>query len=117
MAPVTLGTAVEKLGLGVMLRCPNCGKGKMFHSLFQMEKVCPVCGVRWERLSGESTGAMYINLGVAEALSIGGFFVFQALFNPPWVPHVAFWVLFNIAFIVLFYRHSRGLWVAISYLT
>jgi len=109
--------AVEKLLLALFLRCPNCGKGRMFKNLFTIEQTCPVCGVRFERRSGESVGGMYINLGLAEFFSVGGFFLFQALLNPPWVPHLAFWILFNIVFVVLFYRHSRALWVAIAYLT
>ncbi len=117
MANPSLRYAAEKLLLALFLRCPNCGKGKMFRGLFTMEQTCPNCDVRFERRSGESVGGMYINLGLAEFFSVGGFFLFQALFNLPWVPHLAFWILFNIAFVVLFYRNSRALWVAISYLT
>lgn len=117
MTNPSLRFAAEKLLLALFLRCPNCGKGKMFRDLFTIERTCPVCGVRFERRSGESVGGMYINLGLAEFLSVGGFFLFQALFNPPWVPHLVFWILFNIVFVVLFYRHSRALWVAIGYLT
>ena len=109
--------AVEKLLLALFLRCPNCGKGRMFKNLFTIERTCPNCGVRFERRSGESVGGMYINLGLAELFSVGGFFLFQATLNPPWVPHLVFWILFNIVFVVLFYRHSRALWVAIAYLT
>jgi uncharacterized protein (DUF983 family) len=113
----TLRYALEKLLLGLALRCPNCGKGKMFTGLFKMEKTCPYCHVRYERLSGESIGGMFINLGLAEMLSIGGYFVTQALFNPPLIFQMVFWVTFNVLFVLLFYRHSRALWVAISYLT
>src|SRR5690349_21587958 len=108
---------LSKLLLGLRLRCPNCGQGRMFTGLFKMEPTCPYCHVRYERLSGESIGGMFINLGLAEILSIGGFFVTQALFNPPLIFQMVFWVAFNILFVLLFYRHSRALWVAISYLT
>src|SRR5260221_7036099 len=102
---------------GLFLRCPNCGKGKMFHGLFHMEETCPNCGVRYERLRGESIGGMFINLGAAEFLSVGGYFLTQALFHPQFAFQVAFWVGFNLLFVILFYRHARALWVAISYLT
>jgi uncharacterized protein (DUF983 family) len=108
---------LDKLLLGLRLRCPNCGQGQMFTGLFKMEKTCPYCHVRYERLSGESIGGMFINLGLAEVLSIGGFFISQALFDPPLPFQMIFWVAFNILFVLLFYRHSRALWVAISYLT
>jgi len=102
---------------GTRLRCPHCGQGKMSRGLLHMDKTCPYCGVRWERQSGESVGGMYINLGFAELTALGGFFLADALFHPPFVPHLVFWVVYNILFCLLFYRHARGMWVAISYLT
>lgn len=108
---------LEKLWLGFTLRCPNCGKGEMFNGLFKMIPTCSNCHVRYERLSGESVGGMYINLVFAELLSIGGFFITQLLFSPPMWFQIVFWVTFNILFVVLFYRHSRAMWVAISFLT
>ena len=99
------------------LRCPNCERGKIFTGLFKMNETCPYCHVRFERESGESVGGMYINLSIAELLTIGGFFLVNALFHPPWIPHLAFWVIFNIAFIAVFYRHSRALWIGTSYMT
>lgn len=117
MTTPSIRYAAEKLLLALFLRCPSCGQGKMFRGLFTIEKTCPQCGVRFERLSGESVGGMYINLVLAELLSVGGFFLIQAFFDPPLAPHIAFWVLFNVAFVVLFYRHSRALWVAVNYLS
>jgi uncharacterized protein (DUF983 family) len=108
---------LHKLWLGLALRCPNCGQGRMFSGLFSMEKTCPHCDVRYERLSGESIGGMFINLGLAEVISVFGFFAIQLAFNPPMLPHILFWVAFNILFVLLFYRHARGLWVAINYLS
>jgi uncharacterized protein (DUF983 family) len=99
------------------LRCPNCGRGRIFTGLFAMNKTCPDCGVRFERESGESVGGMYINLGLAELLTMGGFFLINALFQPPFVPHLTFWIIFNVVFIALFYRHARSLWIGTSYLT
>lgn len=112
-----VGYYLRTLLLGLSLRCPNCGKGKMFHGLFKMEPTCPYCHVRYERLSGESIGGMFINLGLAELLSIGGFFFTQFIFHPPLAFQLIFWTTFNILFVLLFYRHSRALWIAISYLT
>ncbi len=108
---------LKTLFRGLILRCPNCGKGVMFHGLFKMEPTCPYCGVRYERLPGESVGGMAVNLIVAETLSVAGYFVVDALLHPPFWPHVIFWMVFDLLFVVLFYRHARALWVAISYLT
>ncbi len=89
----------------------------MFRGLFAMDETCPNCGVRYERRSGESIGGMMINLGAAEVLSMGGYIVTQALFAPPLAFQLIFWVAFNIIFILLFYRHSRGIWASLSFLS
>ncbi|MBK9746996.1 MAG: DUF983 domain-containing protein [Chloroflexi bacterium] len=99
------------------LRCPNCEQGKIFTGLFKHNKVCPVCGVRFEREDGESVGGMYINLSVAELTTVGGFFLADALWHPPFEPHLLFWVIYNVLFITIFYSRSRAMWVGISYLT
>jgi uncharacterized protein (DUF983 family) len=109
--------AITALLRGLFLRCPNCGKGEMFQGLFKMNETCPHCGARYERMQGESVGGMAINLITAESISTFGFFAIHILFNPPFWPHFAFWIAFNILFVIFFYRHARALWVAISFLT
>lgn len=112
-----LSTIMHKSLVGLALRCPNCEQGEMFEGLMKMRKECPVCGVRFERQSGESVGGMYFNLGIAELITIPGFLIIEALFHPPFVPHLLFWLAFTVLFCLFFYRHARGLWVAISHLT
>src|SRR5215472_7500570 len=53
---------------GLLLRCPNCGRGKLFRKGFTMYEKCPVCGWRFEREEGYWTGAIAINLVVTELL-------------------------------------------------
>ncbi len=89
----------------------------MFDGLLNMRKTCDVCGVRFERQAGESVGGMYLNLGLAELSAIPGFFIVDALFDPPFIPHLLFWLAYTLVFCLLFYRHARGLWVSIAYLT
>jgi uncharacterized protein (DUF983 family) len=109
--------SARKLLIGLLLRCPNCERGRMFRGLFRMDEKCPYCGVRYERRSGESIGGTLINLCVAEVLSVGGYFASELLFHPPLAFQLIFWITFNIAFVLLFYRHARGLWVSIAYLS
>ena len=108
---------IQALWRGFRLHCPNCGKGIMFQGLFNMAETCSHCHVRYERKSGESIGGMFINLSVAELFSVGGWILTELFLRPPLVPELIFWGAFNLIFVLIFYRHSRGLWVAISYLT
>lgn len=113
----SLTAIIHKLWVGLCLTCPACEKGRTFTGLFTMQATCPVCGVRFERLSGESVGGMYINLVTAELLTLAGLIVTEIVARPPVWVHLAVWGTFNVLFVLLFYRHSRSMWVAFNYLT
>ncbi|MEM6282683.1 MAG: DUF983 domain-containing protein [Chloroflexota bacterium] len=109
---------VRKLFIsGTLLRCPNCEQGRMFHHLFRIDDVCEVCGVKFERLDGESIGGMAITMGIIPPISIAGFFIVDWLTDTGFVANGTFWVLFIIIGCTLIYRHSRAAWVAISWIT
>ena len=72
-------------------------------------------------LSFLAVGAAFLDLerGQTVLLScyVGGFIVSEALFHPPLAFQLIFWVAFNILFVVFFYRHARGIWIAFVYLS
>jgi uncharacterized protein (DUF983 family) len=107
----------HKLKVGLTLRCPNCEQGKLFHGLFKMVAVCPYCQSRFERGSGDAVGGVYINVALAELTSVGGFFVVQRLFHPPIMVQLLIWVPYILLFVVFFYRHARGLWTGVLFIT
>jgi uncharacterized protein (DUF983 family) len=88
----------------------------MFASWFKLNATCPVCGVRFERRSGESVGGVMINLVVVELISIGGFVLVEVLTDVRPIDQLIFWLPFAILFPILFYPFSRALWVVTSYL-
>lgn len=107
----------HKLKLGIRRRCPDCEYGKLFDSHFHMVKTCPYCGSRFERSSGDSIGGVYLNIAAAELTAIGGYFIVERLFDPPFSFQLALWVFYVLGFVALFYPYGRGLWVSILYLT
>lgn len=110
---------VRKLLIGARLRCPNCEQGRMFAGPVAMRPTCSVCGVRFERSSGESLGGMMVNLVAAELITVLGFFISYVLLGSPadMTPLIIFWVVFDILFVVAFYRPARAMWVAVAHLT
>ncbi len=119
MPTYTTAEQIHKLMVGARLRCPNCEQGTMFAGLFNMHATCPVCQVRFERSSGESLGGMMINLVIAELLTLFGFFGSYVLLGSPadMTPLLIFWLVFDVLFVLGFYRPARGMWVAVAYLT
>src|SRR5437764_9352863 len=94
------------------LRCPRCGKGKVFRGTFAMNDPCPVCGLVFQREEGYFLGAMYVSYVLASALLIPSYFLAAALF-PSWgsmaVALVALVPYLPLTPIV--FRYSRVLWI------
>ncbi len=82
-----------------------------------MYHACPVCGLEFERASGEITGGMGINTVATCILEVSGAIAFVV--GPP-VPievQIAALVALGTLFPIAFYRSSRGLWASFLYMT
>jgi uncharacterized protein (DUF983 family) len=99
---------------GLKLRCPVCGRGKLFKSYFVMNPACSTCGVSFAREHGQWVGSLDINTFLtAFVLMIG------VGFGPLWSLWTSLLVWCSAAVLVPIatFRFSRGLWTAIVHLT
>ena len=74
---------VHVLWMTFRLRCPNCERGRIFTGLFNMNEICPYCGVRFEREIGRIGRWDVHQPRLAELFTIPGYFLTNALFHPP----------------------------------
>lgn len=95
------------------LRCPVCGRGRLFRSWFKMYENCPNCGYHFEREEGYFTGAMAINLIVTEVIVFVAV-ILLAVNAAPIVPAILCGVALAIAAPILGYPHSRSFWMALD---
>ncbi|HET9549147.1 MAG TPA: DUF983 domain-containing protein, partial [Candidatus Binatia bacterium] len=58
------------LRLGIRLRCPRCGVGRLYAKPFRMLSHCPHCALKYEREQGYFIGAMYINYAATVAIAV-----------------------------------------------
>jgi uncharacterized protein (DUF983 family) len=109
---------VKKLWLGFCLRCPHCQKGRMSDGLFSIRKACDVCHVVYERKSGESAGAMGLLMTSLPILPLILFFVLYNI-NQEWGLPILLGLPIALTVLsgLVIYRHIRGLWIAVAYLT
>lgn len=105
----------QLLWRALILRCPKCGKGKLYRHLYTMYDACPVCGWRFEREQGYWTGAMAVNLVITEFL-IAFAVVPLALIGVPAAPLLIVGIPVTIALPFVFYRHSKSFWMGIDFL-
>ncbi len=103
--------------LGLFLRCPVCGHGRIFTSLFKINPQCPNCGVVFERDPGEVTGGMAITLVLVSTIAVTVGSLLAVLTRISLFLLIGALSLFIVIAGVLFYRHARGLWVSFLYLT
>lgn len=105
------------IGRAFRLRCPVCGRGRMFDRWTHMRGRCDSCGLILER--GEQDyfiGAYLLNLIIAELVVVAAMLVVLFLTWPavPWG-----WMLWGIVGLTIpaawvTYPFSRSLWLAVD---
>jgi hypothetical protein len=77
---------------------------------------CRHCDLKFEREQGYFVGAIYINYAATVAVAVPGFFVLDAWGEWTIDQQLALWVPFAVIFPLLFFHHSRALWLALDHL-
>jgi uncharacterized protein (DUF983 family) len=99
---------------GLRLRCPKCGRGRIFRGWFAMNDRCPECGRLFNRAPGYLLGSIYFNYSVTAVLGIVAY-LGLCLFYGKLVTgrsSLAALCVFTIVFALWFFRYARSLWIA-----
>ncbi len=110
-------SSLKKLITGLLLRCPNCEQGAVMKNWFEVKPTCPVCHVRFERSPGEGTGAMIIVLSLVPLPMILLFILLFNVWNVALPVLLIAMILAPIVLALLIYRHARGVWVSVIFLS
>jgi uncharacterized protein (DUF983 family) len=108
---LTFGQAIVR---GVTLRCPACGRGKLFRNMFQMHRACVECGFRYERAPGYFLGSTYINYGVTALTTTVSYVLLRfgaGIAKEQLLPGL---MVFCLIFPLVFFRFARSLWLSID---
>jgi uncharacterized protein (DUF983 family) len=101
---------------GLKLRCPACGRGTLYETVFTIRDHCLSCGYEFSREQGYFIGALYINIAATQG-SIAAAYVVSAMLLGAADERV-YALLFALAVIIplAFYRHSKSLWLSLDYI-
>lgn len=80
-----------------------------------MNSDCSHCGLKFEREQGYFVGAIYINYAATVAIAVPGFFLLDLFTGMTINQQLALWVPFAIIFPLIFFHHSRSLWLALDH--
>jgi uncharacterized protein (DUF983 family) len=97
------------------LQCPRCGTRSLYRRGLAMHERCRYCDLKFEREPGYFLGAMYLNYGFTVMLVLAGYFMLEGLGNVSLSLHLWLWTSLSLLLPVLFYRHSRALWLCMDY--
>lgn len=115
---LTMGDVLLLLWRALLLRCPRCGEAPLYKRGYTMYEACPVCGWRYEREEGYWTGAMAVNLVIAELIVtavVVPLAAYLAINHLSIVP-LLFLVPLPIVLPFLLYWHAKSLWMMIDFL-
>ncbi len=104
------------LSRGLRLRCPVCGRGKIYKGWFKTYEQCPSCHFTYEREVGYYTGAMAVNLILSELLITAITIPLAVNQSVPFVPLLLWGLTMPFVFPLLFYRHTKSFWMSIDHL-
>ena len=117
-----LSVTVEKqrpLGLamrrGFVGRCPNCGKGRLFHAYLKVIERCEVCGEDLSHQRADDAPA-YFTIVIVGHFVVAGVLASETVapYTPFWVP-VLFWGALALASSLWLLPRIKGTLVALQW--
>jgi len=115
-------TPLRPAGIGAVLlralrlRCPRCGRTRLFAGWFRMHTQCAACGLRYEREQGYFVGAIYVNYAFTVGLTVAAVLLADAALDLALAAQLGLGIILCALLPLLFFRHSRSLWLAVEYL-
>jgi uncharacterized protein (DUF983 family) len=97
-----------------LVRCPACGVGPLFRGWFTMHEACPTCGASFLREQGFYLGSIYINYGVTVIVTGALYALLVMVAGTSHETALAACLAVAVAFPILFFRHARGLLLALD---
>ena len=95
----------------VRLRCPECGRGRLFRGWFRMAEECSHCKLSYQREPGFYLGSIYINYGLTSAIVAVAYPLLRLFTRIDNVVLMSSTVAFAVIFPVVFFRHARSIWL------
>jgi uncharacterized protein (DUF983 family) len=108
-----VGTVLRRV---LALRCPACGTTRLYERRFVMRAACAACGLPYEPEQGFFVGAIYLNYAVTTVIGLGSVLLLDTLRPMSITAQLAVAVPLMLIVPVLFFHHSRSLWLGTTYL-
>ena len=99
------------LARAIRLRCPACGRGRVFRNWFQTHEHCASCGIKFNREAGFFLGSIYFNYGLTALVLAVAYPVLLFRYRLDEQLLLFGSLTFAVLFPILFFPFSRSLWL------
>jgi uncharacterized protein (DUF983 family) len=106
---------LRRVGRALRLRCPRCGRGKLFDGWFTTNERCSECDLDIRREPGFYLGSIYFNYGMTALVVTIAYLTGIAMGygRSRWLLWAA--VTFCVVFPLWFFRYARSLWLGMDH--
>ncbi len=73
---------IDPIRAGLLCRCPNCGRGRLFSGFLSVVPRCEACGFDFTRLNTGDGAAVFVMQIAGAPVVFGALFV-QVVYDPP----------------------------------
>jgi len=108
------GTSVSPFVIGLMCRCPRCGKGKLFAGLLDVQEVCNHCQLDLTAHDAGDGPAIFVIL-IVGGLAVTLAFIVERSFAPPTWVHLIYQIPFILGGTILCLRPLKATLIALQY--
>ncbi|MFM9942800.1 MAG: DUF983 domain-containing protein [Hyphomicrobiaceae bacterium] len=99
---------------GGALKCPACGKGRMFRAYLKVADTCPACGEALHHQRADDAPA-YVTMVIVGHVIVGGILMLEKSAAPPTWVHLAIWLPLMTAMTLLLLPVCKGALVALQW--
>jgi uncharacterized protein (DUF983 family) len=92
---------------GVLGRCPNCGKGKLFRAYLKVADNCNACGEEFHHQQADDAPAYFVIMLVGHIV-VPIVLAVEIAFMPPYWLHALIFIPLTIMLAVLFLQPVKG---------
>jgi len=107
-------SVVSALWRGALMRCPACGKGRMFRAFLKVADECPRCGEALHHHRADDAPP-YVTIFVVGHVVIAALLWAEVAFTPPLWLHAAIWFPLTLAMSLWLLPRVKGALVALQW--
>lgn len=99
---------------GLCLRCPSCGKGKVYKGFLSVNDSCGSCGLALKKHDAADGPAYVVMSLMAIKITVLALWLEFAVEPPMWL-HALLWIPLTIGGSLILLRFTKAVFIAIQY--